>query len=471
LASSLNPDTVAHLKQQHPAPERFDAFLEACQRPSRQAIRVSESSLPVVQSWADSNHWQLAPTPWNCHGFWVETPDERSLGNHVGHLSGHFYIQEATSMLPVTALMHNHQPHYVLDMAAAPGSKTTQLGQRLTGEHLIVANDMSSSRTKMLNANLIRMGISEYSLLNRDATRLHEAFYGQFDSILLDAPCGGEGTIRKDPRAWSNWSLDSLQRLSELQKALVDSAWSLLKPGGRLVYSTCSLSREENQEVIEYLLEQQTDDAELISLEDLFTGAEKYSDQGMLHIWPEVLDTEGFFVACIQKSAHAYSHESAYTTTSHNTPGSKQVDLIGSYYREHFGINLPADTRRFKTAPDKNKTQYWLLPEHGIDGTRYQRQGIHLCTVIEGRKDITINTHHDFVRCYGQQAQQNQITISADEAVNFFQGKNLTSGTTHNTGETILQFEGRAIGLCKQLKGGQLKNQLPRDLVHDKAWS
>ncbi len=159
-------------------------------------------------------------------------------------------------MLPVAALFaDDNAPQRVMDVAAAPGSKTTQIAARMNNEGAILANEFSASRVKVLHANISRCGISNVALTHFDGRVFGAAVPEMFDAILLDAPCSGEGVVRKDPDALKNWSPESNQEIAATQRELIDSAFHALRPGGTLVYSTCTLNQEENEAVCLWLKE------------------------------------------------------------------------------------------------------------------------------------------------------------------------------------------------------------------------
>ncbi len=212
-----------HILAEHPEPENFTQFLETCQRPLRKSIRVNTLKISVADfhQLAIQHGWILSPVPWCKEGFWVEESDPYTaiqLGNCGEHLMGLFYIQEASSMLPASALLHNNKAQLVLDMAAAPGSKTTQLAALMNNAGSILANELSASRIKILQANLQRNGVSNACLTHFDGVQLTHYLTGVFDAILLDAPCSGEGTYRKDPQALDNWSPEAINNISAVQK-------------------------------------------------------------------------------------------------------------------------------------------------------------------------------------------------------------------------------------------------------------
>ena len=202
-----------------PASLSMEDFIAACQRPLRPSLRVNTLKISVEDflTLAGSYQWDLEPVPWCTEGFWINRHalDESRLGNALSHLAGLFYIQEASSMLPVTALFADGtQPTLVMDVAAAPGSKTTQIAALMENQGGIVANEYSASRVKVLHANISRCGVSNTALTHFDGRVFGAALPETFDAILLDAPCSGEGVIRKDPDAMSNWSENSVSEIA-----------------------------------------------------------------------------------------------------------------------------------------------------------------------------------------------------------------------------------------------------------------
>ncbi len=201
------PDAfLTQMREAMPSTLSFDDFLAACQRPLRRSIRVNTLKISVADflQLTAPYGWTLTPIPWCEEGFWIERDNEDALplGSTAEHLSGLFYIQEASSMLPVAALFADgNAPQRVMDVAAAPGSKTTQIAARMNNEGAILANEFSASRVKVLHANISRCGISNVALTHFDGRVFGAAVPEMFDAILLDAPCSGEGVVRKDPDA------------------------------------------------------------------------------------------------------------------------------------------------------------------------------------------------------------------------------------------------------------------------------
>ena len=248
--------------------------------------------------------------PWCKEGFYIEhiKKERRDIGNLIEHSLGYFYTQEAASMIPPLVL-EPEENDTVMDMAASPGSKTTQIAALMNNKGILVANDINSARMKPLSLNVQRCGITNCIVTMMYGQRFRNF---EFNKILLDAPCSGTGTIRKSLKTLRIWNPLMVQRLAHTQKNLIEIAFSNLKLGGTLVYSTCSNEPEENEAVIDFLLNKY----ENAKLEDIRIDGlnrskpilefenNKYNEEikKCLRIWPQDNDTEGFFVAKIKKS-------------------------------------------------------------------------------------------------------------------------------------------------------------------------
>ncbi len=180
------------------------------------------------------------------------------LGRSLEHLLGYYYIQEISSMLPSIVLNPKHDEK-VLDLCASPGSKTTQIASMMNNSGLLIANEISMGRLTILTANTLRCGVSNVIVTKKDGNQLCKHIFEKipslkFDKILVDAPCSGEGTIRSTPATNKMWNPKSIIVLSKIQKHLLESALSVLKVGAELVYSTCTHSIEENEEVLDFII-------------------------------------------------------------------------------------------------------------------------------------------------------------------------------------------------------------------------
>jgi 16S rRNA (cytosine1407-C5)-methyltransferase len=454
-----------------PAELSMDDFIAACQRPLRPSLRVNTLKISVTDFFelAGNYQWDLEPVPWCAEGFWINRNvlDDTRLGNALSHLAGLFYIQEASSMLPVTALFANDtQPVLVMDVAAAPGSKTTQIAALMENQGGIIANEYSASRVKVLHANISRCGVSNTALTHFDGRVFGAALPETFDAILLDAPCSGEGVIRKDPDAMSNWSENSVTEIASTQRELIDSAFHALKPGGVLVYSTCTLNAQENQQVCQWLLDTYRDAVEVESLAELFTDAGKaVTPEGYLHVFPQVYDSEGFFVARFRKTD---------SVPRLPVPGYK----VGRFPFSPLSRQDSAEI--IKTAglsglswPEKQYTlwqrdkEIWLFPvvlEPVFGKVRFSRIGVRLAE----RFPKGFRWQHEAVVAFSATDAKNRFEINDELAQSWFRGVDIYPDDTPPADECLVTWLGQPLGLAKRI-GSRIKNSLPRELVRDGA--
>jgi tRNA (cytosine49-C5)-methyltransferase len=275
----------------------------------RRSLRVNtlKKSIEDVKASLKKKGWLLKQVPWCKEGFWLDHVEgRRDIGNTEEHSLGYIYIQEAASMIPPVVL--DPQPgELILDMCAAPGSKSSQIAQYMNNEGILVSNDFQGIRLAPLGINMQRCGIRNVVV----SLMQGQWFKGlKFDRILVDAPCSGTGTVRKSLKTLRIWNPVMVKRLCGTQKSLIATAFNNLKVGGTMVYSTCSLEPEEDEGVVDFLLNKY-DNAKIEEIElDIkrsscvtsFEGKE-YSPEvkKCLRLWPQDNDTEGFFVAKIKK--------------------------------------------------------------------------------------------------------------------------------------------------------------------------
>ena len=462
------PDSFLDLMRAAMPPHlSFDDFIAACGRPLRRSIRVNTLKISVADflQLVAPYGWQLTPVPWCEEGFWIEREDENALalGSTAEHLSGLFYIQEASSMLPVAALFaEDNRPLRVMDVAAAPGSKTTQIAARMGNAGLILANEFSASRVKVLHANISRCGVSNVALTHFDGRVFGPALPEAFDAILLDAPCSGEGVVRKDPDALKNWSPESNREIADTQKALIDSAFHALRPGGTLVYSTCTLNREENEEVLAWLLERYPQAVEVVTLAGLFPDAEQaLTPEGFLHVFPQIYDCEGFFVARLRKTA---------SVPPLPAPGYKvgKFPFAPMKGREAAAVEQAAAAVGLQWGDGlrlwQRDKEIWLFPED-VDAlagkVRFSRIGLRLAESY----NKGYRWQHEAVIALPF-SREVAFELSESDAAEWYRGRDVWPEPAPAQSEVIVTFQGHPLGLAKRV-GSRLKNSYPRELVRD----
>ena len=276
-------------RMRHQLGDEYEAFTQSLERPRAVALRFNplkgpRPELPFVGE----------PVPWEPEGFYYH-PDSRP-GLHVFHEAGVYYLQEASAMAPV-ALLDPRPGERVCDLCAAPGGKTTQIAGRMLGEGFLLCNEWSPKRAKILSRNIERMGVANALVTNETAQRLAERFPGQFDKVLIDAPCSGEGMFRKEEAAVTDWSQETVEMCARRQADILDAGARLVRPGGRLVYSTCTFAPEEDEMAVAAFLESHPDfEPEIVEAPWFVPG-----ENGSHRMWPHKLLGEGHFAAVLRR--------------------------------------------------------------------------------------------------------------------------------------------------------------------------
>tara|TARA_Y100000310_G_C20685077_1_gene818459 strand:- start:1521 stop:2516 length:996 start_codon:yes stop_codon:yes gene_type:complete len=234
------------------------------------------------------------------------------LGKTKEHLLGYYYVQEISSTLPML-LLKPTSDEIILDLCSSPGSKTTQAAAMMNNKGTIIANEISMSRIGILNSNLERCGVANTMVTRKEGVafcnKLLKKTNFRFDKILVDAPCSGEGTLRKSPKTFLMWNINMINKIASTQRKLAESALKLLKVGGEMIYSTCTLSPEENEMVVDHLIKNFNIKIEKISLPlKIREGVSEWNSKRLskevkkcLRLYPQDNDTDGFFVAKIRK--------------------------------------------------------------------------------------------------------------------------------------------------------------------------
>lgn len=276
--------------------EEYGDYLRSLSGTAAQGIRVNTGKISVEKFLALAP-FELRPVPWTENGFYVE--DGARVTRHPYYYAGLYYVQEPSAMLPA-ALLAVEKGDRVLDLCAAPGGKATELGSRLAGMGLLAANDISTSRARALLKNLELSGTGNMIVCSEPPERLLAGFRAYFDRILVDAPCSGEGMFRKDASVIKNYGLRGPEYYAKLQTKILDAAVQMLRPGGRLVYSTCTFSAAENEEVLLSILKKYPQ----MCLEPVSSveGAASLPElPGCVRLYPHRVRGEGHFAAVLRR--------------------------------------------------------------------------------------------------------------------------------------------------------------------------
>ncbi len=285
--------------------DEYDAFISCYDSPRRRGLRVNTMKM-TPEEFAERAPFPVKKIPWVDNGFFY--PDDVMPAQHPWYAAGVYYLQEPSAMTPASRLPVSEGDR-VLDLCAAPGGKSTELAARLHGTGMLVSNDISVSRARALLRNLELFGAERMLVTAETPENLAGVFPGYFDRILVDAPCSGEGMFRKSPAVLEAWSPERTTECSRTQRQILQSAWEMLRPGGWMMYSTCTFSPEEDEQVIAWFLREYPD-MELQPIEPydpgFRPGRPAWADgnaelEKCVRIWPHIMEGEGHFLALMRK--------------------------------------------------------------------------------------------------------------------------------------------------------------------------
>ncbi len=413
------------------------------------------------------DQFSLKPVPWCVNGFYY---GDSHPGKHPLHEAGVWYIQEASAMAP--PLFMDLKPGLrVLDLCASPGGKSTEIAALMEGRGFLLSNEIIRDRALVLSLNIERMGIKNTLVTNETPERLSACFEGFFDRILVDAPCSGEGMFRKDPKAADEWSTDNVRMCAERQRMILGEAVKMLSPGGLLVYSTCTFSREEDEETASSFLNENEDifvlDPE--SLKRIPEGFEKTeivcddpSRGGCgIRIWPHKAGGEGHFFAVFKRTGDIGSNRVRSAGSGALIPAAdKEVRMFNDLRNEAFpDLSLPEGIcHRFGD-------QLYLAPEDmpGLSGLKVLRPGLHLGTL---KKDRFIPSHSLALFLSPDEVRSFADLESEEDAYRFLKGETLPAEFLTDPavkGWCLISYAGYSLGWGKS-DGRLIKNHYPKGL-------
>lgn len=389
-----------------------------------------------------------APIPW-APGFFL-SPDSPAGADPL-HEAGAYYLQEPSAMAPVAVL--NPQPgERVLDLCAAPGGKSTQIGAALCGQGLLVSNEPVPSRAKILSRNIERMGIPNALVVSAEPEQLAPLWESAFDAVLVDAPCSGEGMFRRHPETRAEWSEAAAQGCAARQKRILDCAARMLRPGGRLVYSTCTFNTAENEQVIEWLLGEQDDFSHEPFTLSLGEGQTLEAPEGMARLYPHELPGEGHFVALLRREMRENESRTIFLPARVRF-SSPDPALLAAYsaFAKPFGALPSANVQMGDTLLSSPE----LPPLRGI---RVLRAGCSL-GALKGR---VFAPDHALAMALPLPYSLPTLPLTRELALRYQSGEALPCPETL-TGYVLPTYEGLALGFGK-CSGGQMKNHYPKGL-------
>ena len=412
--------------------EEYPAFLEALERPRAVALRFNP-----LKGNAPQLPFQREPVPWEENGYYYD-PDSRP-GLHPFHEAGVYYLQEASAMAPVKLL--DPQPgEKICDLCAAPGGKSTQIAGKMAGEGFLLCNEYNPKRAKILSRNIERLGIANALVTNEHPQKLADRLPGFFDRVLIDAPCSGEGMFRKEEAAVTDWSPEAVSACAQRQREILHSGAQLVRPGGRLVYSTCTFAPEENEETVAAFLEAHPDFYPEEVSAPWFTPA----GSGCFRLWPHKLLGEGHFAAVLRRTGEPEEAE--------KPPAGEKLPALWKDFAKALDITLPEGRCvRF------GQSIYWAptqMPD--IRGLKVLRPGLALGEEKKGR----FEPEHALALWLKNAKNQLDLPADGDALRAYMHGDTVACD---QTGWCLVKADGYSLGWGKA-DGKVLKNHYPKGL-------
>lgn len=470
---------VERIKQLIPESE-LKLFFEKVTQPLPKTIRINPHSNLIKEI---PKTWKMKPVSEIPEAFFIERENQKELplGKTMEHFSGQIYVQSLSSMLPVK-ILDPQKEEKILDMCAAPGSKTTFLSEKMKNTGLLVCNEPSSSRSKKLSANLQRMGTLNYVMTQSDGTKMAYFFGQEFDKILLDAPCSSEGFARRDASYFDRmWSEKKIFEAAKLQKRLITSAFQMLHPCGTMVYSTCTSAPEENEFIVKHLLDT-FPEAELLNIDlgkiparegiTQFNGEKIPIEiaQKVRRIYPHMENknwsSESFFVSLIYKKAPqkiAPPKKPFMKNPPFVLKKQRNAEIVTRLAKK-FGINKII----FKPFNFVEKDKEFFLTNRSC--VAFCQKNLHRRF---GQKilDKDGNITNEFALIFGKFATKNKLILNETQKKRWLEGYEMplnTFETNENVfkkgDEILVQFDKFCLGYGKVVNG-KLKNKLNRNLV------
>lgn len=435
--------------------DEYDDFLKSYEEPKIQGLRVNTLKVSI-DDFLNISPFQLERIPWVNGGFFYHGEDRP--GKHPYHEAGLYYIQEPSAM--AVAEMVDPQPgEKVLDLCAAPGGKSTHLAAKMKQQGLLLTNEIYPARAKILSQNVERMGIKNAVVTNESPAKLADRFPNFFDRILVDAPCSGEGMFRKDPGAREEWSLENVAACAERQLDILGHAATMLRSGGRLVYSTCTFSPEENEGVISQFLNQDSrfkiEDVQVY--EGFDHGRKDWVKEGAaniektIRIWPQQVRGEGHYIAVLRKT------EDEEPTKWKYDQGLKDQKQLKDFFQFTKETLMDTPKGEFVIFGD----QLYMLPEGmlSLKNLKVIRPGWHLGTIKKNRFEPS---HALALSLKGDEVKNRwSLDKNSPEILAYLKGESIKA--EGQKGWYLVEVDGYSIGWGK-LADDVLKNHFPKGL-------
>ncbi|SEQ56400.1 NOL1/NOP2/sun family putative RNA methylase [Lachnospiraceae bacterium NE2001] len=359
--------------------EEYETYVDSLNTPINTCLRVNTLKISV-QDFLKISPFELTPVPWSNNGFYYDA-STCSPSKHPFYYAGLYYLQEPSATLPAATLPID-EGDKVLDLCAAPGGKSTELAAKLAGTGLLVSNDISASRLKALQKNIEVFGVRNVIITCESPEKLAIAFNGYFDKILIDAPCSGEGMFRKSTSMVTAWEINGNEKFAEIQRSILKEAVKMLRPGGMILYSTCTFDPMEDEDQVMYLMELGKD-LSLVPIEyhdgfvpgnpDWSNDPNASSDlKYTYHLFPHRIKGEGHYVALLKSNGEI--DRSSYINNYDYKPYSKlkpvpEIDDFLSHIKKLDKASLEYRNDKLYLIPDDSPA---------LPGYRVMRRGVYL---------------------------------------------------------------------------------------------
>lgn len=424
--------------------DEFNKYLESFNEPRIYGLRVNTAKISV-EDFLKISPFTLTPIPWIPNGFTY--PENEKPAKHPYYFAGLYYLQEPSAMTPA-CVMPVEEGDYVLDLCAAPGGKSTELGAKLKNTGLLVSNDVSASRAKALLKNIEVFGIGNVLLTCEYPDKLAEIFPEFFDKILVDAPCSGEGMFRKDNKLIKSWESQGPEFFAPLQRNIIDQAALMLKPNGVMVYSTCTFSKMEDEDNIRDFLDSHSD----FTLERIFDYSGFTRAFGMeeaVRIFPHKMQGEGHFVCMLRKNGAGISKVNLNKNKAPKLPN-EILDFINE-------LNFDIDLSLIRIIGEK----VYILPEaiSDIKGLRALRSGLLFGEIKKNRFEPS----QAFAMTLAIEEYSTVANLSVDDPniIKYLKGETIELNDNQikgNNKNILIAVDGFALGWGK-LNGTTVKNK------------
>ena len=427
--------------------DEYEAYIKSYEEAWKPGLRVNTLKI-MPEEFKNLSHLELTPVDWTEKGFYYE--DTERPARHPFYYAGLYYLQEPSAMAPA-AVLPVEPGDKVLDVCAAPGGKSTELAAKLQGKGMLVSNDISYSRARALLKNLELAGAENISVLSEEPGKLAAVWPEFFDKILVDAPCSGEGMFRREEDMVKDWVSRGPSYYSSIQREILEQAVAMLKPGGMMLYSTCTFSKLENEGSMDYFLSNHPEFhlLDIPQSEGFAPGQSELVNstfplEKCVRLFPHKIDGEGHFLALLQKDGERTPN----ALESAGKPSKLPQELI-DFLKD---VSMPVDTTRIQI----KDTKVFLMPEglSGCKGLRFLRSGLYMGELLKKRFEPS----QAFAMVLKKEEYASVIDLPAtdERIIRYLKGETIEiedGESTKDAGWQLVCVDGYPLGWGKLIRG------------------